>query len=532
MSNNNLVKETRALLVSSTSREGVQAVRLPSQGKTIDIATHKDSTTGQEVVLWSDITLVFRDALYLQYGTKAIPFLKGADLKTLDPLRIAAVQGATLDVVVDDDDDDDDDMWTFGSSMATPRVTVQKTKSKKPPAQKSRPQAPPRPPPPATLYETPQAPPIRTTRHGAPQTMLQEPTFTSFQSSGEPRSTSFFGSLFSSGSSVSSLTPELPRERYQREPLVPSTTTQWRPTNESVVITINTPEKDLRPNAVDLPAMRNPQYGLVEEAMANYSHIEAPEGTFESLTGKPKHGAGNPQCDSSTDNTLAHSDGTKSSNTVEQAARSPQVYSTTTTSDDTTQTVARAIQGDTGAQVALGDMYREGKGVNKDLQAALDWFLKAAEQGDAEAQYKVGALYNNGEGVTQEFSMAEEWYLRAAKQGHAPAQWSLGSLYESGQGGRVPEIDRDYRAVMEWYLKASDRGDAQAQYEIGRMFDHGVGVTQDDLKARQWYLQAAEKGHLGAKESLQSSGSGVKPQAEKTTGTLRGIIGKLGNVFF
>lgn len=80
MSDKNLVKETLALMASSTSREGVQAIRLGSHNKIVDIATHKD-TTGQEIVLWSDIIVVFRDALYLQYGTKAIPFLKGPDFK-------------------------------------------------------------------------------------------------------------------------------------------------------------------------------------------------------------------------------------------------------------------------------------------------------------------------------------------------------------------------------------------------------------------------------------------------------------------
>lgn len=81
MSDETLLKETLALMASSTSREGVQAIRLASRNKTVDITTHKDNTTGQEVVLWSDIVMVFRDALYLQYGTKAIPFLKGPDFK-------------------------------------------------------------------------------------------------------------------------------------------------------------------------------------------------------------------------------------------------------------------------------------------------------------------------------------------------------------------------------------------------------------------------------------------------------------------
>ncbi|KAG0378839.1 hypothetical protein BGX24_002629 [Mortierella sp. AD032] len=290
---------------------------------------------------------------------------------------------------------------------------------------------------------------------------------------------------------------EVPRERHQRDPLVTSNTAQRTPTNESVATAIDTSDKDLQSSSIDLSALRNPQYGLVEEALANYSHIEVPEGTFQ----------------------LTHTNDPQSLDSVKQPTRSPQYYSTLTTPTDTAQTIDSAKQGNTYAQVALGDMYREGNGVSKDLQAALDWFSKAAEQGDAVAQYKVGTLYNQGEGVSQDFSKAEEWYLRVAKQGYASAQRSLGSLYESGQGGRVPEKDRNYKAAMEWYLKSANQRDAQAQYEIGRMFDHGIGVTQDDLKAKQWYLQAAESGHLGARERLQSpSGPVGRPQAEEAIG--------------
>ncbi|KAF9125972.1 hypothetical protein BGW39_007022 [Mortierella sp. 14UC] len=38
--------------------------------------------------------------LHLQHNDKTLPFLMGPDLKALDPLRIAAVPGAILDVVV------------------------------------------------------------------------------------------------------------------------------------------------------------------------------------------------------------------------------------------------------------------------------------------------------------------------------------------------------------------------------------------------------------------------------------------------
>ncbi|KAF9137794.1 hypothetical protein BGX30_009883 [Mortierella sp. GBA39] len=89
-------------LQSERPQQGVQAIHLPSRNKTVHIATHFDSSSGNEIILWSDVLVVFRDALYLQDGTKVIPFLKGNDFRDLDPLRIACVPEVTLDIVLED----------------------------------------------------------------------------------------------------------------------------------------------------------------------------------------------------------------------------------------------------------------------------------------------------------------------------------------------------------------------------------------------------------------------------------------------
>jgi hypothetical protein len=46
-----------------------------------------------------------------------------------------------------------------------------------------------------------------------------------------------------------------------------------------------------------------------------------------------------------------------------------------------------AEQGNAAAQLDLGLMYRDGKGVNKDPKKAAKWFTEAAEQGFTPAQY-------------------------------------------------------------------------------------------------------------------------------------------------
>ncbi|KAF9136938.1 hypothetical protein BGX30_010694 [Mortierella sp. GBA39] len=537
MTDKNLVKETLALMASSTSREGVQAIRLASHNKIIDIATHKD-TTEQEIVLWSDIILI----------------------SNLDPLRIAAIPGATLEVVVDDDDDDDDDESTTTISK---RATLsQKSKSTK---QKSTPQrsttrfvAPPTPTPP---------PPIPTTHSSAPQALPLEITLEiSPESSYESTSQ---GSLFTS--LFSKVTPEAPTRMQQRRPRVASNAIQETSTVESLAVA-TTPQETANNKDQHNAALRNPQYGLVEEALANYNHIEVPAEALKRLEPhKYKNDARNPQCESDAPTDIQRTNNTNQGQAAQEyGSLDNDEHGEPTKPKSTNETIMWANQGDPEAQVALGNLYRHGNvDLTKNSQAAMDWYLKAAKQGYDMAQYSVGILYYLGEGVQQDYAMAEEWfrkaaaqggesvvpymlgklyeeghgtqdgpkeaqswYLKAAAQNYIPAQLALGSLLASGQGGRIPEKDRNYSGAMDWYLKAAHVGDAQAHYEIGRMFDEGAGVVQDDLKARQWYAQASARGHAGAEERLQSLGSKSEAQVESRYGTLKGLFGRLSEGFF
>ncbi|KAF8932762.1 hypothetical protein BGZ47_011192 [Haplosporangium gracile] len=92
------------MLHSAEQHEGgLQGIRLPSKNKKFYTATHQDGSVGKEIVLWEDVLVVSLDVLYLQHKAKALPFLKGPDLKAFDPVRIAAVPGTTLDVVAEQD---------------------------------------------------------------------------------------------------------------------------------------------------------------------------------------------------------------------------------------------------------------------------------------------------------------------------------------------------------------------------------------------------------------------------------------------
>ena len=73
-----------------------------------------------------------------------------------------------------------------------------------------------------------------------------------------------------------------------------------------------------------------------------------------------------------------------------------------------------AIQGNGIAQMALGMMYFDGKGVTRSHQAAFTWLKPAAEQGEPLAQVTLGTMYEAGDGVPQDFIQAHMWFSLAA----------------------------------------------------------------------------------------------------------------------
>lgn len=61
-----------------------------------------------------------------------------------------------------------------------------------------------------------------------------------------------------------------------------------------------------------------------------------------------------------------------------------------------------AEKGEPLAQVMLGLMYYQGKGVQQDYKEALKLYLRAADQGEATAQMPLGVMYGRGQGVEQD----------------------------------------------------------------------------------------------------------------------------------
>ena len=128
-----------------------------------------------------------------------------------------------------------------------------------------------------------------------------------------------------------------------------------------------------------------------------------------------------------------------------------------------------------------------------DYKTAFNEWKPLAEQGYAGAQLNLGVMYANGKGVLKDDKQATKWYQKAADQGDADAQHSLGWMYGNGRG-----VLKDYKQAVKWYQKAADQGGADAQHNLGVMYAYGKGVLKDLSKAKYWIKKAYENPDVSA----------------------------------
>ena len=147
----------------------------------------------------------------------------------------------------------------------------------------------------------------------------------------------------------------------------------------------------------------------------------------------------------------------------------------------------RATPGYAPAQSRLAKMYREGKGVNRDLPKAFGLHHQAAVQGHAASQFVLGVMYAYGEVGDPDFQEAVQWYQKAADQGYAPAQNNLALLYLEGKG-----VPQNPEKTLRLAFEAAQQGQALAQALLGLAFAQGLyGVGKVDADAYYWYSLAA-----------------------------------------
>ncbi|KAG0219826.1 hypothetical protein BGX33_000127 [Mortierella sp. NVP41] len=542
--------------IRSVLRNSRNIPTTPDPADVFHVDIYTDPDTKKQFVLWDDIRLAFDDAPHVRHLSRVVPFVKGDDLIPLKPHRIAAVSEVVLDVVVSGQFTQAEIPQSLPPRSRFEQIAQQATRFPKhdplttlrhrhsTPNQSylNRP----------SITLVPRSPAVDTSLRHRSKELTQQTVkeimkkiaahvdLDSLHAKGDGPSKDFpkalecylkifhqghalalisVGDLFLEGQDVSQ-DPSLAMAWYFKTACQGDTNAQRKfealrltesrratlaPTASLKAVedgqladtkqlsTEDTPQgtrpkscqednkSEAGKNLTDTTFVHRPE----ETAMDNYAHTDNP--TIISASSAPHI--------FSTDNKQHKSDTPEPQHSGNKTQLQAQQKDTVPATKIFASKMATANLGDKDAQVAPGDIYRDGVGVRKDYQAAMDWYLKAAYQGHVGAQLNIGLLITNG----QDYSQAMDWYRKAADQGHVIAQSSIGSLYKNGEG-----VPQDYSQAMNWYRKAADQGDVKSQFNIGILYELGRGVPQDYSQAMDWYRKAADQGHGKAQFSIGS----------------------------
>lgn len=148
-----------------------------------------------------------------------------------------------------------------------------------------------------------------------------------------------------------------------------------------------------------------------------------------------------------------------------------------------------AQKGHAKSQATIGWMYHTGKGVEKNMSTAREWYEKAAAQNHVIALNNLGVFYEQGLSVHKSLSEAARFYTEAAELGYSYAQYNLGILYEKGKG-----LEKDLNLAIYWLQLAALQGVEQASDELLKL-SKAKTPNHPDIKIKPDEKVKDVKGH-------------------------------------
>jgi hypothetical protein len=173
----------------------------------------------------------------------------------------------------------------------------------------------------------------------------------------------------------------------------------------------------------------------------------------------------------------------------------------------------------TAAQILLGDLFLEGRGVTRNYSLAWDWYWRAFADGNAEAAFKLGQLIEAGRGVPRYVPKAIEWYEKAAGKGHVPSMTRMAEIHRNG----IDDILPNPILAAEWEAKADDtrRKAADAAVEKARR-DAEEKARRDAEEKRE--AEAVDLASMTGKVLSRIAGQGAEQVERAIQARQRGYL--------
>lgn len=129
----------------------------------------------------------------------------------------------------------------------------------------------------------------------------------------------------------------------------------------------------------------------------------------------------------------------------------------------------------------LNDGFEESKDALKKHRGEVDGDFQftefqASKANDGRHMFKLGVFYYYGiRGVQRDHNKALNWFLQAAEREFPPAMELAGEIYARGYG-----VERNYTKSLEMFTDAVHRNQRSAYNGIGYLYAKGLGVDRKD----------------------------------------------------
>ena len=130
----------------------------------------------------------------------------------------------------------------------------------------------------------------------------------------------------------------------------------------------------------------------------------------------------------------------------------------------------------------IEEVYRSGDYKHAFLQASM------YEEASARAINMMGAMYLTGRGTEKDLIKAREYFELARRIGYPPARYNAAMM--------ILQVDGDEEVSFHMMEHLADEGYLPAMLQAGNMYIEGIGVDENEEEGWFWLSQAARNGHM------------------------------------
>ena len=159
-----------------------------------------------------------------------------------------------------------------------------------------------------------------------------------------------------------------------------------------------------------------------------------------------------------------------------------------------------AEQNFTPAMFSLATVFQKGHGIPKNPTKLYTWMKRAADLGDNVAIQRMVAFCALEEpGFEGRQKETVDWLKKGVANDDAVSQCFLGEMYISGG----PDLEKDINKGIGLLQKSCDAQNPRAYYQMGLIYYKGDGIPKDKHKAKELLQWSADRGFEEAQAALK-----------------------------